>query len=55
MNVTLLTASKDSCSMFKESYKQVKILDKKQKNLYTQKYPQFGNRGSEHLNPEFKL
>ncbi|MEH2014116.1 hypothetical protein [Nostoc sp.] len=39
MNITLVTASKDSCSMFKESYKQVKVLDKKQKVLYEQKDP----------------
>ncbi|WP_298911232.1 hypothetical protein [uncultured Nostoc sp.] len=39
MNITLVTASKDSCSMFKEGYKQVKILDKNQKALYEQKDP----------------
>jgi hypothetical protein len=32
MNLNLVTVSKDSCLMFKESYKQVKIWDKKQKD-----------------------
>ncbi|BBD64614.1 hypothetical protein NIES4072_17240 [Nostoc commune NIES-4072] len=39
MNITLVTFSKDSCSKFKEGYKQVKILDKKQKDIYEQKDP----------------
>ncbi|WP_375502439.1 hypothetical protein [uncultured Nostoc sp.] len=39
MNITLVTVSKHSCSMFKKGYKQVKIWDKKQKALYEQKDP----------------
>ncbi|MDZ8221408.1 hypothetical protein [Nostoc sp. ChiVER01] len=41
MSITLVTASKDSCSMFKKGYKKVKIWDKKQKALYEQKDPRF--------------
>jgi hypothetical protein len=37
MNLTLVTVSKDSCSMFKKGYKEVKVLYKK--NLYEQKDP----------------